>query len=205
MRRIGLFCGTFNPIHFGHLLIAENAREQFALEKVIFVTSPKPPHRNTDLLTAEERHELVAAAVAGNKFFEASRMEFEREGPSYTVDTVRQLKRECPEVEFDLIVGGDNIKSLNKWKDVDELLASCRLLVAPRIIYDGPVLETVGRASLSDERFDMPGARIEFIQFPVVAISSSSIRERLKTGRSIRYMVPGAVNEILLARRHYTQ
>lgn len=90
---IGVFCGTFNPIHLGHLLIAECARDQFGLEKVFFVTSPRPPHRSTDLLDGEARHLMVSAAVADNPHFEASRLELERSGPSYTSETIRSLLR----------------------------------------------------------------------------------------------------------------
>src|SRR5215471_16879606 len=103
---IGIFCGTFNPIHLGHLLVAESARDQFDLTKVIFVTSPRPPHRNDTLLDARERLEMVGLAVANNPAFEASAIEIERPGPSYTIVTVEQLiASHAVRDRFNLLVG----------------------------------------------------------------------------------------------------
>ena len=250
MREIGLFCGTFNPIHMGHLLIAECARDQFALEKVIFVTSPRPPHRIDDLIDGNDRHHLVSAAVADNPHFECSRIEIERDGPSYTSDTVRQLVKEYGgqnECRINLILGADNIAYLGSWHESSYLLDTCRILVAPRLVNvtqevpglsktpsnsattpgahdadltpdklnqvlpsyqstrvqpENQVLATVSQVDLV-QNLSLPNASIETIVFPCVSISSSAIRLRLGQGRSVLYMVPPAVNELLLTGKFY--
>ncbi len=250
LREIGVFCGTFNPIHLGHLLIAECARDQFSLEKVIFVTSPRPPHRIDELLDGEYRHLLVSAAVAENPHFECSRIEIEREGPSYTSDTVRQLVKEFGgpnKCRINLILGADNIGYLGSWHESSYLLDTCRILVAPRLVNvtqevprssktpatwspmsdshdadltadksgsilpsyqstrfqpENQVLATISQIDLV-QNLSLPNTSIETIVFPCVSISSSAIRLRLAEGRSVLYMVPPAVNELLLTRKFY--
>jgi nicotinate-nucleotide adenylyltransferase len=216
LRQIGLFCGTFNPIHLGHLLIGECARDQFALNVVLYVTSPNPPHRKEGLLDAGARHEMVSLAVADNAHFQASDLELLRHGPSYTADTVRQvIAASAEKVEVNLILGGDNLPHLSTWHDSDYLISTCRLLVAPRTIYESdpmpamasgttglPVLEPLYKVG-QGQTYDLPDARVEIIDFPHVAISSSLIRERLSKGQSVLYMVPPAVNCLLLQRHFY--
>lgn len=213
--RLGLFCGTFNPVHNGHLLIAECAFDQYKLDKVLFVTSATPPHRNTGLLSAEARHEMVEAAVADNSHFEPSRIELDRTGPSYTADTVEQvLEMYGPDVRVYLIIGGDNVRSLREWKKAEYLIEHCHFLVAPRLVYertlaaktssqrDENILKTVSEQTASP-RYDMPGAQVSVIDFPAVSISSSMVRRRLQEKRSVLYMVPRTVNAILLTKQHY--
>ncbi len=217
MRQLGLFCGTFNPIHLGHLLIAECARDQFQLDLVYFVTSPNPPHRTTGLLPAESRHELVSLAVADNPHFQASSLELKRPGPSYTADTVRDLINAAgEEVAVNLIIGGDNLLQLKSWHDSSYLLSTCRFLVAPRTIYENdaqsarnpaeaealPAVEPIYKVG-SAASYKLPGAQVAVIDFPHIAISSSAVRARLKRGQSVLYMVPPAVNQALLQRRFY--
>jgi nicotinate-nucleotide adenylyltransferase len=212
LRSIGLYCGTFNPVHNGHLLIAECAHDQFGLDKVLFVTSPNPPHRHTGLLAAKLRHELVEAAVADNPHFEASTLEIDRSGPSYTIDTVKAVQRGNGEKrQINLIIGGDNLRSIGSWHKSDELIANCRFLVAPRLVYRDTLvtqkqkafLETVVDHENTAQQYDLPGADIAIIDFPAVSISSSMIRERLKQGKSVLYMVPKPVHDILLTKRYY--
>ena len=225
MRQIGLFCGTFNPIHSGHLLVAECARDQFDLEKVIFITSARPPHRHDVSLASTDRHAMVSAAIADNPFFEASTCEIDREGPSYTVDTIKYFADlygdECV---FSLLLGGDNIIHLRTWHKIEEIYRCCRLLIAPRFsetlgdshaeggAHEGVHLEgtseafTLSRPSsaLSDlERRVLKGANYELIDFPFLEISSSAIRRRIKEGHSILYMVPKAVSEMIAKRQYY--
>jgi nicotinate-nucleotide adenylyltransferase len=219
-----LFCGTFNPIHNGHLLVAECAREQFKLEKVIFVTSARPPHRHDVSLASTDRHDMVSAAIADNRFFEASTCEIERAGPSYTVDTIKHFANLYgDEFAFNLLLGGDNIIHLRTWHKIEEIYMSCRLLIAPRFSETlgdshagagqegGMHVEAASEAftlsrpssALSDlERLVLKGANHELIDFPFVEISSSAIRKRIKDGDSILYMVPTRVSE-LIAQRHY--
>ncbi len=203
MREIGLFCGTFNPIHLGHLLIAECARDQFALDKVLFVTSPHPPHRQVGLLPGEDRHKLVEAAVASNPFFEASRLELERTGPSYTVDTVKQIIADGT-TKVNLIIGGDNVPFLKDWHNSEELLSICRLLVVPRLRYlsdahNESVIQTI--AESEPEQID--GADIRIVDFPGIAISASNIRKRIGLGKTVLYMVPPEVDKLIQSHRFY--
>ncbi len=201
MRQIGLFCGTFNPIHMGHLIIAECARDQFKLEKVLFVTSPAPPHRADTLLDGHARHEMVKAATADNPFFVPSSIEIDRTGPSYTIDTVKELRTIYGEdLKINLIIGGDNLPQLHTWKNHEELLELCRILVVPRLRYldeTDTALRVVGQDStVSNVGYD--GADIVIIDFPGIKISGSNIRERVRAGKTVLYMVPPAVNELIV-------
>ncbi|MBU6450425.1 MAG: nicotinate-nucleotide adenylyltransferase [Cyanobacteria bacterium REEB67] len=233
MNEIGLFCGTFNPIHLGHLLIAECARDQFKLAKVIFVTSPMPPHRSGGLLPGWDRHAMVVAAIAGNENFEASTVELERPGPSYTIDTVKQIRSLYnDDVRISLIIGGDNVPFLKEWHHANELTTLCRLLVAPRLRYasdnigqtngnknggENTVLKTIedGRSgeggkgkinrqsSVEAQAANLPGADLTVIDFPGIAISASTIRKRIEAGQSVLYMVPPSVNKIIIAKKYF--
>ena len=225
MQEIGLFCGTFNPIHMGHLLVAECARVQFELSKVLFVTSAKPPHRSDVLLPGEERHQMVLRAIADNPFFEASTKEIERAGPSYTIDTINLYKLELGEsARINILIGGDNVIHLRSWQKVEEIFKNARLLIAPRfsegqanadlptpginvVEFEARERFTLERptASLSDlERQVLKGANYEIIDFPFLEISSSSIRKRVSEGKSVLYMVPQSVNQFILEQGFYT-
>ncbi|MBX9685525.1 MAG: nicotinate-nucleotide adenylyltransferase, partial [Candidatus Obscuribacterales bacterium] len=196
MREIGVFCGTFNPMHWGHLMLAEFARDQHKLEKVIVVTSANPPHRHEDLLDAEQRHLLVEAACRDNPYFQASRIELDRSGPSYTVDTLRKIRHEQNgnEIRLNLIVGQDNLPYLKEWHEAEELFALCRILVATRT-------STVSKEEVSKE---LPEASsFELIDFPKVPVSSSLIRERIRLGKTIMYLVPPQVAKIIEARSFF--
>lgn len=192
--RLGVFCGTFNPIHWGHLLVTEIARDQFSLDKVLFITSPTPPHRSKDLLDAESRYELVSAAVESNPHFEASRIELERSGPSFTIDTLEELKaRHSQTPEFHLIIGQDNLGQISSWKRADDIFSLAKIIIAPRGVPDREaVLKAVPK-----------NARVDIIDFPPVPVSGSLIRNRLRENKSVLYLVPGPVNKILLEKGHY--
>lgn len=192
MRELGLLCGTFNPIHWGHLLIAECAHSQFQLSQVIFVTSGTPPHRHADLLDKENRHHMVEAAISGNQHFQANRLELDRSGPSYTIDTVEYFQKQWgPDYRLNLIVGADNLPLLQKWHRYPEIAQICRFLVAAR--------------PDSSPQITPEGADLQFIDLPVVGISSTQIRRRLKQGQSVLYMVPPQVDLILRQNHHYQQ
>lgn len=209
LAQVGIFGGTFNPIHQGHLLIAEFAREQFDLDEVVFVTSGTPPHRTEELLDHDCRHELVMAAVSTNRFFKASDMELLRTGPSYTIDTLIAFQEMYGKsTRLNLIIGGDNVVQLANWHRADEIFEMTRILVAPRLVYEttqeSPYVMRMSKpetpGSEVDERMDL-----QVIDFPGVAFSSSLIRARLKSGRSVRYMVPREVNEILIGKGYYSE
>ncbi len=194
MREVGVFCGTFNPIHWGHLMLAEFARDQFDLQKIIVVTSPNPPHRHQDLLDAELRHELVEAACKDNEFFQPSRIELDRSGPSYTVDTIKAIKEQEADARMNLLVGQDNVPHLKEWHESSTLLSICRLLVATRT------------SSVTKEEVlaELPSAAdVELIDFLQIPVSSSLIRTRIRSNKTILYLVPPRVNEIIQAKELY--
>lgn len=198
LRDLGVFCGTFNPIHWGHLLLAEFARDQFNLEKVIVVTSPNPPHRKDELLDAESRFLLVEAACKSNPYFEASRIELEREGPSYTVDTLRAIagQENDKSLRLNLIVGKDNLHWLKEWHDSDSLFSLCRILVASR---SSAVTREEVLAELPSD------ASFELIEFPQVPVSASLIRQRIKQKKTVLYLVPEAVEKIIRSKGFYLE
>ena len=188
-KRVGIMGGTFDPIHLGHLVIAEAAREELALSEVIFIPAAQPPHKpGRKVAAAAHRLRLVQLAVEGNPFFRALDVEMRREGPSYSYDTLRDLVEKHGEsVDFYFIVGGDEISAILTWHRVAELFSLCRF-VAARRKGSSLSLDEV-RTHLGEEAL----SRIRLVQAPELEISSTDIRRRLQEGRSIRYLVPEKV------------
>lgn len=197
MTEIGIFGGTFNPMHTRELMIGQCALEQFGLAKVIYMPNGTPPHKKTDLLDRESRFEMVAAAVADNAKFEASRLEIDRPGTTWTIDTLEQLRKQYGEgVRLNFIVGEDVIASLENYDRRADFFKLCdRLLVSPR--------DQVRTGMLDELRKRLPEASIELIDCPADGRSSTLIRTWIRAGKSVRYMVPPAVHAILLAKGHY--
>ena len=195
--RIGLMGGTFDPIHIGHLILAEQARERFALERVLFVTAGCPPHKLGEPVTdVAHRLEMTRLAVADNEHFECSTIEIERPGPSYTVDTIKQvLELHGPGAEVYLLIGADEGRELMTWREPYEIARLARIVIANRP--DLPASEAI--AALPEDF----AARITPLEMPGVDISSTDLRERARSGRSIRYLVPKAVEEYIWAKGLY--
>jgi nicotinate-nucleotide adenylyltransferase len=192
MRRIGVFGGTFDPPHLGHLVIAEHAAAQLALEQVLFVPTGVPPHKR-DRAVAAARHRLAMTrrAVRGNPRFEVSTAETRRRGASYTVETLRAIAQSCPGTRLFLVLGEDSLRDFPTWHEPEAILRLATLAVAPR---------PLGAASRS--RPSLGGRRrIVRIEAPRLEISSSAIRERVRRGRVIRYLVPDPV-AAYIARHH---
>ncbi len=184
--RLGLLGGTFNPIHLGHLLLAECAREQCALDQVWFMPTAIPPHKpSRQLLDGEQRLALVRLAIRGHPAFRASDVELRLGGVSYTFRTVRLLRARDPRAKMFLIMGSDMLQV--SWYGMEELRRLCTFVVAGR-----PTTQPLRR---------LPGMRT--IAIPQVEISSSMIRARIRRGQSIRYLVPDAVRQSILRRRLY--
>ncbi len=178
--RVGIFGGTFNPVHLGHLLLAETAREALSLDRVLFIPTRQPPHKPAkDLWPAHVRLALLELAVRDHPAFIVSDIELQREGPSYSIDTVRALRRQLPQAKLFLLLGEDMLKV--KWLAWDELKRLCTVVAARR----------PGGTPARKER------RLQWLAMPQVEIASSEIRKRLKAGRSIRYLVPTAVERYL--------
>jgi nicotinate-nucleotide adenylyltransferase len=195
--RLGLMGGTFDPVHWGHLILAEQARERFGLEKVLFVTAAQPPHKLGEPVTdARHRLEMTRLAVEDNDRFELSTIEMDRPGPSYTIDTVKQiLEAYGAETELFLLLGTDEGRDLMKWRDPYEIKKLARIVVANRPgVPDSEVLSAL------PEDF---ARGIEPLLMPGVDISSTDLRERVRSGRSIKYLVPEAVESYILQERLY--
>jgi nicotinate-nucleotide adenylyltransferase len=200
MKELGLMGGTFNPIRERELLIGQRAVDQFGLHKLLFMTNGEPPHKRSDpsyeLLDAELRWEMVHASVRHNRKFEASRMEVDRPGTTWTIDTLHQLRAEVgPCVRINFICGADTVKSLARYARRDEFLGLCRLLVAPR--------DPARDGMLDDWRGLLPNAQIELIDVPADSSSSSLVRDWIRQGISVRYLVPGPAYRILRRKKHY--
>lgn len=190
--RIGILGGSFDPPHFAHLLIAEQAREQLGLDKVLFIPAFIPPHKQSEAgAKPSERFRMVQLAIRGNRHFETSRIELNRKGISYTVDTLNGLKQKQPEAEFFIIVGSDNLTDFRDWKSPQEILEKATLAV-----YERPGFEIERAIQVSQiHPVKLLGERID--------ISSSTVRRRVKEGKSIRYLVPEAVRKFILKNKIY--
>ncbi|MDX9873026.1 MAG: nicotinate-nucleotide adenylyltransferase [Clostridia bacterium] len=193
--RVGIMGGTFDPIHLGHLVTAEAARSEFALEKVIFVPSGHPPHKKMTKITDKEfRYQMTFLATAANPYFEVSRTEIDRVGESFTIDTVRYMKEKMPPGgELYFITGADAILEIVTWKNVHELLDVVTFIAATRPGYD--LIELKDRLSkkLGSSSLD----KIIPLEVPAMAISSTDIRNRMRTGRSIKYLLPDSVENFI--------
>ena len=186
VRKLGIFGGTFNPPHMAHLMAAEGVRDQLKLDKVLFVPAAIPPHKQKEnIVPVKHRLEMVRLAIRGNRYFEISDVELHRKGPSYTIDTVREMRRSYPDDELLFIMGIDLLTEFDTWKEPDMILEECRLVAMNRPGFDLAVI---------DKDLLM---RVELVNVPSVDISSTNIRRRVKSGRSIRYLVTQDVEEYI--------
>lgn len=216
-QRIGILGGTFNPIHYGHLAAAEEVRNRLTLDRVLFIPSFIPPHKeDADVPAASHRLEMVRLAVLGNAGFEASDIEIQRGGRSYTIDTIEALQRAHPGAELFFITGLDSFLEIRTWRRWRELLASCAFVVLSRPGYRFAELESIDfmksvRADL--EHLDAgaclssfagsPEFAIHLEMIPLYDISSTDIRARVKEGRSIKYLLPDAVETYIIENEFY--
>jgi nicotinate-nucleotide adenylyltransferase len=192
--RIGIMGGTFDPIHMGHLIIAELAKEAGGFDEIWFMPSYQPPHK-TPLrsASAEERARMVEEAIRGNPSFRLERLEIERGGVSYTVDTVKELNRLYPEHRFSWIIGGDMVEYLPYWHRLDEIVQHARFF-------------GVARPGFRIDPKKLPNClegKITIADMPEFDISSTQIRNRIADGQSIRYLVPDAVRAYITENRLY--
>jgi nicotinate-nucleotide adenylyltransferase len=204
--RIGLFGGSFNPIHLGHLRAAEEDRETLRLDLVYFVPAASPPHKSlVGLAPAEHRLQMVRLATKGNRYFMVSDVEVRRSGNSFTIDTVRYFHTAMRgQPDLYLIMGGDQFAEFDTWKEADELAASCNIIVHTRLSEKKPEGK-VPLAMLS--RFDYikqeqsyvhrSGRTLYLVSTTFFPISATAIRDRLTAGRSIRYLVPSDVADYI--------
>ncbi|MEZ6049676.1 MAG: nicotinate-nucleotide adenylyltransferase [Planctomycetaceae bacterium] len=183
--RLGLFGGTFDPIHLGHLILAEACREACALEEVWFIPTGSPPHKeSTGITDAKLRVEMLEMAVAGVREFKINEMEIKRTGTTYTVDTLTELKEEDPTRDLFFMIGADSLHDFPTWREPERIAELATLLVVNRAGRAMPELET-----LSDKIRNS----VQVVTIPDIGIASSNLRQRVADGQSIRFQVPRAV------------
>lgn len=190
-RRVGVYGGTFDPIHLAHLVLADRAREHFKLDQVLFIPASSPPHKlGRQLTPGKQRLEMIELALAGNDDFAVSDIELRREGVSYTVLTLRDLHARHPDTDWSLLVGSDNLVDLGSWYEPAEIVRLAKVSVAARQGQESIDPEQLGADIPRDE-----AQRIveRVVPLPRLDISSTEIRARVSAGLSIRYLVPSAV------------
>ena len=184
-RRLGVMGGTFDPIHYGHLVTAEEALVQFSLDGVLFVPTGQPWMKQDRAVSpAEDRYLMTVIATASNPRFHVSRIEIDRDGPTYTVETLRALGEENPDAELYFITGADAMLEIFDWKDPEEALGLAHFIAATRPGYELARFES---------RATTRHPNVSVMQIPALAISSTDVRERVHDGRPIRYLVPEGV------------
>lgn len=183
MRKVGLLGGTFDPVHHGHLLAAETARDALGLDEVWFVPTLTPPHKPQPGTDAARRREMLEAAIVDNPAFRVEDIELRKEGTSYTVDTVTELRGRHPDTRFHWIVGSDMIRDLPNWRRAEELAAA--------VVFVG--LERPDQPSDDALLPEYVRSKLTRAEMPPMGISSTDIRRRIREGRSVRYMLPDAV------------
>ena len=191
MRRLGILGGTFDPPHNAHMILAQYAYEQLELDKVLFVPAGVPPHKPTTRTSVEERIAMLRCVLDDHEYFELSRVEIDRPGPHYTIDTVRIIQEQNPGTDLFFIMGGDVYRDLSNWDRPQEMFATCKLVVA--------VMRRPGFGN-PDLRLDMHKDKIPglednamILNSPLVEISSTELVERLLSGKTIQYMVPDKI------------
>ena len=188
--KIGLFFGSFNPIHTGHLIIANYMLENSDLKEVWFVLSPQNPEKNKNsLLNKNHRLNLIKTAIEDNNKLKASNIEFSLPTPSYTSITLMHLSDKYPKKEFVIIMGSDSYSNLKNWYNVDYILNNYFIYIYKRLGY---------------EKIDLISETSSFFNTPIIEISSTFIRKQIKENKSIKYLVPSCIEEIILNNRYYS-
>lgn len=199
MKQICLIGGTFDPIHYGHLVVAEEVRQKFGIQKVIFIPAARPPHKmDQEISEPHHRVNMTRLATASNRYFEVSTIEIERQGLSYTIDTVQEIKSIYKIETVYFITGADAVLEILTWKEAEKLLNMCTFIAATRPGYNlNNLKETL--KSLPGEIFKktLP------LEVPALSISSSDIRQRVREGRSIKYLLPEPVEQYIKENKIY--
>lgn len=191
--RLGLFGGSFNPIHHGHLIAVQEAFQRLDLKTVIFVPTHNPPHKAAPEVSTHHRLFMTELATTENKHFTVSGIELQREGPSYTITTLRSFKHQHPDDKLCLLIGADELAQFQEWKDWNKLLEEFTVVGLKRPGFD--------RDSITETVLE----RSQFIQIPEVQISSSMIRERFRNNTPVRYFLPGAVWNYIREHKLYSE
>lgn len=199
--RLGIFGGTFDPVHYGHLLLAESAREQLRLDQVWFVPAAVPPHkRDRELTAGKQRLEMLELALAGNEAFHVSSLELDRGGVSYTIDTLHAIHKKQPNAELFLLMGADSLHDLVNWRQPAEI---CQLALLAVVRRGGVAEPDFGllKDLISAER--LQAAIDSQVEISAVDFSSTDLRRRAAEGRSLRYRTPRSVEKYLESQQLY--
>ena len=199
-QQIGLFGGTFDPPHLGHLILASEAHSQLGLDRLLWILTPEPPHKqDQDITSIEHRLAMVNLAIEDNPSFELSRVELDRPGPHYTLDTVEIIAERYPDADITPIIGGDSLSDLPKWHRPKELLYACHWVGVMRRPGEEPNLDALERK--------LPGisSKVHYVDAPLLEIASREIRSRIVNGRPYRYYLPAPVYEYINQHHLYQQ
>lgn len=199
-QQIGLFGGTFDPPHLGHLILASEAYSQLGLDRLLWILTPDPPHKQDQVITpVEHRLAMLNLAIADNPTFELSRVELDRPGPHYTLDTVEAIAERYPDADITPIIGGDSLNDLPTWHRPKDLLYACHWVGVMRRPGEEPNLEALER--------ELPGisSKVHYVDAPLLEIASREIRNRIVSGRPYRYYLPLPVYEYINQHHLYQQ
>jgi len=183
--RIGLFGGTFDPPHLGHLILASEAQTQLELDRLLWILTPEPPHKQEQNITSiKHRLAMVQLAIADNATFELSRIELDRPGPYYTLDTINLVAEQNPGADIVPVIGGDSLRDLPKWHEPQKLVYACHWIGVMRRPYD--------KSNLAELESQLPGisSKVHYVDAPLLEIASREIRSRIAEGKSVRYYLP---------------
>ncbi|MBU5455465.1 nicotinate-nucleotide adenylyltransferase [Caproiciproducens sp. MSJ-32] len=199
-RKVGIIGGTFDPIHNGHLMLAEYSRVNFKLEEIIFMPSGNPPHKEKGIVSPIiHRYNMTLLAINSNPHFVLSTLEIKKEEEiNYTVDTIKKLKEINKNIDYYFILGEDSIKEIHTWKDYNKLLRMCKFIVAPRPYSDRKTL--MDKVNSLNVKY---GHSIYILDMPLIEISSTDIRNRVSKGLSIKYLVPEIVEMYIQKHKLY--
>lgn len=198
--QIGLFGGTFDPPHLGHLILASEAYSQLSLGRLLWVLNPDPPHKQQQVITSvEHRLAMVQLSIQDNPSFELSRIELDRPGPHYTLDTVKSIAHQYPDADITPIIGGDSLRDLPKWHRPKELIQACHWI--------GVMRRPGEQENFSVLEDELPGIslKVHYVDAPLLEIASREIRTRISSGRPFRYYLHPAVYEYIENNHLYQQ
>ncbi len=199
-KKFGIMGGTFDPIHLGHLVIANEVLNKYSLEKIIFIPAGKPPHKKGPKACSFDRFVMAELATLSNDKFTVSDIEIEKEEKSYTVNTIRELLSIYEDTEFYFITGADAVITLPDWHEADNLLKLCRIVAVSRPGFDISEIEKM-LLKINAQN----DTRIELLQVPMLQISSTDIRERIKNGMSVKYLLPESVEQYIIKNNLYAE
>jgi nicotinate-nucleotide adenylyltransferase len=199
MKKLGIMGGTFNPIHYGHLFLAENAYEQLGLDQVLFMPSKNPPHKaKPEMISDQQRVDMISIAIMDNPHFALSTIELEREGWTFTADTLTLLTKENSDIEYYFIVGADSLFMMQQWKDPQIIFQHCTVVAASRDHVEKERMQQ--QATFLENKFN---ASILLIEMPTIQIASAVIRDRVASNKTIRYYLPDGLTNYIVKNQLY--